>query len=505
MRLIQIIRRARLAGAQARALVRESLCSEPPGIAHLHATMLEERLLFSATPLVDPAGSTLVPDAGAGAGLASGDISVSDVSLDSTSQQAASSSAAQQAVRELVFIDTSVDEYWRLATDLESDPSKQVVLIDSRQDGIAIISDTLAAYESLDAIHIVSHGNDSGIQLGNVWLNQRALQGYAGEIAGWQDALATGADLLLYGCNLASSQEGQTLLGSLQELTGADVAASVDLTGHTDLGGDWDLEYARGTIDVGIAFSSAAQNDWDFLLATVTVTTTSDTNDGDTSSINNLLITPGADGAISLREAILAANNTAGSDTIAFNIPGVGPHTIALASALPQVTDAAVIDGFTEPDYAGTPVIRIDGAALSGTNDGLHIVASNTTVRGFSLTNFSRHGIVLSGNNNTLQGNYIGLDTDGSTPGPLGDNGIHILGADNLIGGTTPELRNVVASTGGEGILVNGSSATGNRLYGNYVGTDATGTLDRGAALQGIRVRSGASNNFIGGSNPGEG
>src|SRR5437588_2872082 len=89
------------------------------------------------------------------------------------------------------------------------------------------------------------------------------------------------------------------------------------------------------------------------LLATITVTGTGDT-------IAN-------DGIVTLREAITAANTNAASgdapagnaglDTIAFNIPGAGPHTISLTSALPDITDAVLINGQTEPGFAGTPLI----------------------------------------------------------------------------------------------------------------------------------------------------
>src|SRR6185369_5159213 len=53
-------------------------------------------------------------------------------------------------------------------------------------------------------------------------------------------------------------------------------------------------------------------------------------------------------GAGSLRQAILDANATAGFDTVAFNIAGTGPHTIAPSSALPDITETATIDGYTQ-------------------------------------------------------------------------------------------------------------------------------------------------------------
>ena len=75
---------------------------------------------------------------------------------------------------------------------------------------------------------------------------------------------------------------------------------------------------------------------------TLTVNSTSDVADGDTSSIAALRASVGADGVISLREAILAANNTGGINTISFEIPDAlvgGLHTIDVLSPLPTITD----------------------------------------------------------------------------------------------------------------------------------------------------------------------
>src|SRR2546430_2551126 len=60
----------------------------------------------------------------------------------------------------------------------------------------------------------------------------------------------------------------------------------------------------------------------------------------------------------SLRQAIDDANQNSGADTIVFNIPGGGVHTIAPLTPLPMITDPVVIDGTTQPGFAGTPIIE---------------------------------------------------------------------------------------------------------------------------------------------------
>ena len=123
------------------------------------------------------------------------------------------------------------------------------------------------------------------------------------------------------------------------------------------------------------------------LLTTITVTGVGDT-------IAN-------DGVVTFREAITAANTnaasgdatagTAGLDTIAFDIPGTGVHTIDLMSPLPAITDPIVIDGFTQPgSHPNTspldqgdnavPQIELDGSGAGANANGLHIDAGGSTV-----------------------------------------------------------------------------------------------------------------------------
>ncbi|MEM7473566.1 MAG: DUF4347 domain-containing protein [Planctomycetota bacterium] len=235
------------------------------------------------------------------------------------------------------------------------------------------------------------------------------------------------------------------------------------------------------------------------------VTTVSDTADGATSSIDALLADRGADGAISLREAILATNNTlngTAADEIHFNIAGSGTHTISLASLLPTISDAVIIDGWTEPDYTGTPQIEIDGNNLSGSGLVLNSVGASA-IRGLSIYQFDGHGINLQTGGHTIQGNYVGLAADGSTLIANTGDGIRIqIGADNnVIGGTTSSQTNVLSGNE-QGIEINSS---GNIVQGNYVGVDASGTLDRGNKNDGIAIRSSGSNNSIGGGSTGSG
>ena len=174
--------------------------------------------------------------------------------------------------RELVLVDTTADNYRQLLDDIvnNSDETRSfdVFAFDSDRDGIEQISELLSNYRDVDALHIVSHGTDGNVKLGNSWLNLNNLAAYAPQLASWNDALTSDADLLIYGCELAQTAEGQEFVEALSVLTGADVAASDDDTGHATLGGDWHLEYSTGAIEADLAFSMDVQQNWFGLLAT---------------------------------------------------------------------------------------------------------------------------------------------------------------------------------------------------------------------------------------------
>ena len=111
------------------------------------------------------------------------------------------------APRELILIDAGVENAELLLTEiLESKPNSalEIRMIDANSDGIEQISAILAESDSqYDAIHIISHGSEGEVQLGNSSLTADNLAEYADELAGWADALTGDADLLFYGCDLA--------------------------------------------------------------------------------------------------------------------------------------------------------------------------------------------------------------------------------------------------------------------------------------------------------------
>lgn len=221
-------------------------------------------------------------------------------------------------------------------------------------------------------------------------------------------------------------------------------------------------------------------------------------------SADPLIVTNTSDAGLgSLREAILFADSLATPNEITFDIPGTGPFVISPHSPLPAVTGATTIDATTQPGYAGTPIVDLNGAA-AGTSDGLDLNGGNDAVKGLAINAFSGSGIVItSAGNDVIQGDWIGINLSGNARDANGGDGIAIVNStNNLIGGTAPGQGNVISGNGFEGVEINGQGATGNVLEGNLIGVGSDGSTPIGNAYDGVFIDQGSSN-LIGGTTAG--
>ncbi|WP_394754021.1 DUF4347 domain-containing protein [Crenothrix sp.] len=146
---------------------------------------------------------------------------------------------------EIIFVDAGVEDASSLLAGIPS--STRVVWLDATRDGVKQIAEALIGQSNVDAIHIVSHGDAGRLLLGSSTLSGENLVDYADDLKQIGSALSEQGDLLLYGCNVAQGEAGTHFIQSLAQLTGADVAASDDLTGHD---GDWLLEAQTGSIEI---------------------------------------------------------------------------------------------------------------------------------------------------------------------------------------------------------------------------------------------------------------
>ena len=413
---------------------------------------------------------------------------------------APSTASTDPARTEVVFLDTGMENYQQILADLQSHniagTTLNVVLLDDSRDGLQQVNAYLASLNtSIDAVHFLTHGTDRAVKLGSTWIDTPALNDRHAEIEQWSRFLTPDADLLFYGCDLAGGESGRGILQSIAAWTGADVAASDDATGAVSLSGDWDLEYRIGDFRTQIAVSQQLQQNWNGLMATFTVTNINDS------------------GAGSLRQAILDANGLVGTDTITFSIAGSGLQTISLASALPLITDAVVIDGTTQSGYAvGTPVIELNGTGAGAGVHGLQLDtgSSGSTIQGLVVNRFGGRGIYITNGSggNLIAGNYLGTDATGLLDRGNGTWGIDIIngGSSNIIGGNTAALRNVISGNNLGGVALSGASVTNTVIQGNYIGVGADGSTALGnTGGYSVLLLGGPTNATIGGTGAGEG
>ena len=218
-------------------------------------------------------------------------------------------------------------------------------------------------------------------------------------------------------------------------------------------------------------------------------------------------------GASSLRQAILDANATPGADTIAFNIPGPGVHTIAPETNFATLVEAVVIDGYTQPgasvntDPVGTNavlLIELDGSAMAAGGIGFNFTgAAPSTVRGLVMNRWGTLAIQAAGApvGTVITGNFLGTDPSGTIARGNGT-AISPTASGTTIGGPTPADRNLISGNS-FGVFV---QEHGTVIRGNLIGTDATGMLPLGNTNSGILCANfGGTGTTIGGSGAGEG
>jgi hypothetical protein len=248
---------------------------------------------------------------------------------------------------------------------------------------------------------------------------------------------------------------------------------------------------------------------------TCTVTSTADSGPGSlreclSSAIAGVTITfspavfpPGSPATIHLQSSLPALS--AGSITIDGSNAGVildGNHTvqtgIKVASSYNRIMGLQIINFDAQPIGDG---ILIDGLSQYNQIGGDRQVGNGPSGQG-NVFNGSFNGIRIGSSHNTVIGNMIGTDAQGSVA--RGNQfGIALSGFYNRIGGLTPGERNIISGNTFRGVFIAGSPVSWNVIVGNYIGTDVTGMM----AIpnnNGISFETGPTNNTIGGPTPAE-
>ncbi|WP_027360161.1 DUF4347 domain-containing protein [Desulforegula conservatrix] len=308
--------------------------------------------------------------------------------LDSSSRAA----TAFSQKTEIVFVDSSVPDLNTLVSGISA--NAEVVVLDPGKDGIAQISSVLSQRHNLDSVHLISHGSEGSAMLGSSSLNSNALEARSSEVGSWGSSLKQGGDILVYGCGTGHGEAGRGFVEKLSVVTGRDVAASDDATGHESKGGDWDLEVRTGTIEASVVVGSHARNSYTNIFQAIVVDTRTD-------------VVNANDGVTSLREALATASNSDENVTINFSSDAFtySSHTIVLSGSALNVSGKAGVVITIDGSLAGD--VEIDGNNNSGVfniNSGTHAVLKQLSVINGSAQNGG--GVANQGTLEILDGSF---------------------------------------------------------------------------------------------------
>ncbi|MEG3921390.1 DUF4347 domain-containing protein [Microcoleus sp. T3_A4] len=350
---------------------------------------------------------------------------------------------------QIVFADSQVKDCESLTETVN--PDTEIVILNADRDGIEQIAETLKQRQNIAAVHILSHGAAASLQLGATELNLCNIESYRNYLETWfalpaveansNSSITAKPEILLYGCNVAATEAGVAFVERLSQLTGANIAASDNLTGSAALGGDWELEVTTGKIETPLAFSAEAREAYSAVL----------------------VATFGE-----LRDAITLANALPNADTIAIT----GNITFGVGQVLPRISTPITFTGggFTLDlgnnrgffiDSATTPVTFSNltitggistgaagtggGGGAAGMGGALFINSGTVTVNSVTFTGNSATGgagspppvapaVAGPGGNTDFAGLFPFVSAGG--PGQTGLTGLPSIGAEGGPGGT---------------------------------------------------------------------
>ncbi|MCT7956289.1 DUF4347 domain-containing protein, partial [Laspinema palackyanum] len=350
----------------------------------------------------------------------------------------------------LVFIDSQVENYQSLLQGVGE--NAQAIGLDELTDGVQQITEVLQTLtvreETVDSIHIISHGSPGSLQLGNVILSGDNLAEYHSVLQSWSKAVVPQGNLLLYGCQVAAGI-GAEFVRNLSHLLGVNIAASVDITGNSERGGNWDLAFKTGEITAPLALKPEAMMAYSGVLAILTVTNANDS------------------GAGSLRNAIASAQ---AGDTIQFD-SSLANQTLTLTSGQLELNKNLTLDGANAP-----------GITISGNNASrVFFVKENT--------NFVPSSVNLR--------NLVIADGKATGIGELGAGGGIYTASRSTLTVENITFRNNVATGEGGGAIFAGFRSNNTILNSTFDGNDATPTnSERGGGA--IAIKSVSNTSVIG-------
>ena len=285
---------------------------------------------------------------------------IDEVNEGQTATSVESPDGNSDTLQEVIFINDDIEGFEELLTDLQQRENSEVIVLSSSEDGLSQVEEALDTTDQIEALHFFTHGTEATVKIGSTWLNETTLTENAESIRSWGESLTEDGDILFYGCNLTATAEGENLIDEIAALTGADIAASSDTTGHVSKNGDWILEYETGEIETIVPVSSTLQSDWLHILAEETFADNFDSGDYSGSSGTVDWVSDwveigddddASDGNVQITDDSLSIRPAASYDTIR-GISRVADLTDAIGGA-------AYLSFDVDDSWGGTVVIQV--------------------------------------------------------------------------------------------------------------------------------------------------
>ncbi|MEL7331648.1 MAG: DUF4347 domain-containing protein, partial [Cyanobacteria bacterium J06560_2] len=236
----------------------------------------------------------------------------------------------------LIFIDSKVDDYHTLLKGIKD--GYQAYILSADKDGVEQITQILTKFDTVETVHLVSHGEPGVLQLGATQLSSQNIHQYQPQWQTWANILSNEAQILLYGCQVAEGEASVEFIQTLSELTGSAIAASTTLVGNAEKAGNWELDIQTQAFNPVLAFDAETLASYPSTLnvnQAFSGITAVDTVDPNLSGAINITITPNS--------GIQKSNFSAKS----FTINNTGDKRIAAIYI--DVTDALFPDTVFDP------------------------------------------------------------------------------------------------------------------------------------------------------------
>ncbi len=435
---------------------------------------LEPRMLFDGAVAATVADTAAQADSHSTADAAKAPTADQPTASKDTHGQADATPAASPVAvpgQSVVFVDSRVKDADSLLQGVA--PGTQVVKLDAGKDGLQQIADYLDQHQGVSSVQIIAHGNAGDLWLGDSYLSADNVAARSAVLAEIGKDMNAGGDILIYGCYTAEGERGLSFVDSLAQMTGRDVAASINRTG---VGGDWDLEISTGNIESASVLSAQAMSDYQWGLASWSATNNLDSGGG------------------SLRAQLASAQN---GDLVTFDaaLAGttIGLNTELLINKNVTVDGDLNNDGVADITLSGQYKTRVIEVASGSTVqlDGLVITkglaAGNGGNGGFEGESALGGGILNAGNltlkNVSVTANAAsgGGGGGGVTPtyaGGGGGGGGGVGGAGGGSGGSAHSnyaVPTYAGGAGGSGVGGAGGSYNGVTLNGRGGNLDGSG------------------------------